>query len=205
MAAKASLVFPMLLVFPLFALVRFRSGRALWQAVAVTAFMALLVLLQYLYVFETGSEQTIYKAAGFVGEANSHVRIDLFHVWSHYSHDVPLSIAASCVFPLVALVAYGRRLIDYDLVRYALALMAVSIAIFAIFTETGVREFHGNFIWQAMVANYLLFLTVLIRVWTLWSYRREPVRSVAVAGAFTAHVLAGFAFLVYYFANGTYF
>jgi hypothetical protein len=204
-AAKPSFVLVLLVIFPLAALVRFRRSAATLEAWAACAFMALLVGLQYLYIYETDSEDRIYEAAGFAGEAGSDVRIDPFHVWGHLADNVPLSLLASTAFPIVALIVYRGRLLAYDLVRYALALMAVALAMFATFSETGVREFHGNFAWQAMVCNYILFLVVLVRVHALWG--EEPVTRgrIAVAVAFLAHVVAGVVFLGYYVAERTYF
>ncbi len=204
-AAKPSFVLCVLVVFPPFVLARFGLRRPFWEALAAMAFLALLVGAQYLYIFQTSSETAIYHAAGFAGDANSHVRIQPFHVWSHYSESVPLSLLASLFFPLVTLATYRRLLLQSELVRYALALSAVGVVIFATLAETGVREFHGNFAWQAMMCNYVLFLAVLIRVWELGRVRRMTIRRAAVGLSFGAHVVAGVVFLVYYFAKGTYF
>jgi hypothetical protein len=202
--AKPSFVFPLLVVFPLAALVRFRLSRDFWKAAGACAFIAALVLGQYLYIYKSGATEEIYKVAGFGGEAQSQVKIDPFRVWSHFSPNIPLSLLASLAFPLVALAAYRRRLWDYDLFRYAAALMGVSLLIFVLLKETGIREFQGNFAWQAMICNYILFLAVLIRAWTLGAFRERDRRSLVVAGAFGAHVVAGVAFLSYYLIHGHY-
>lgn len=203
--AKPSFVFAVLAVFPLMALARFRFGARLWKAAGVSAVIALFVGLQYLYIYKSGATEEVYRLAGFGGEAQSEVRLDPFNVWSHFSPNIPLSLLASLAFPLVAVAAYPRQIASYDLVRYSAALMAASVVIFSLFTETGVREFQGNFAWQAMVSNYILFLVVLIRVWSLESFHRVDARSVAVSVAFAAHVVSGLVFLAYYLANGTYF
>jgi hypothetical protein len=203
-AAKPSFAFAFLVAFPLAALVRFRRSRELWDAWGLTAFIAAVALLQYLSIYKTGALETIYRAAGFAG-ADSHIKIDPFHVWSHYSSNIPLSLAASLVFPLVALAVYRRRLVEYDLVRYAAALFAASLVIFMLFTETGVRQFHANLEWQVFVSNYILFLAVLIRVWVLRDRSPSRLATGAVGTAFATHVIAGLGFLSYWFAKGTYF
>lgn len=204
-AAKPSFVLALIVVFPVAAIIRFKRGRATLEALALCFWMALLVGLQYLYIYETGSEQRIYRAAGFAGEAASKVRLDPFHVWSHYSSNVPLSLLASIAFPVVAVVVYRRRLLADALVRYGLALAAAGLIIFVALSETGVREFHGNFAWQAIVCNYLLFLVVLVRVGALWTEPPVSRGRILVAVTFLAHVAAGVAFLAYYLSKGTYF
>jgi hypothetical protein len=202
-AAKPSFVLPLVVVFPIAALIRFRGSRETWEAWGLTAFMAALLVGQYLYIYETDSGAKLQEAAGLVTTVPSHVRIDPFHVWSHYSSSIPLSFLASFAFPLVAVVAYGRRLLEYDLARYALALLGVSLAIFILFTETGSREFDGNFGWQVIVSSYVAFLAILVRVWDL-RYLRPPVVEGLVWLAFAAHVVAGGVFLHYYFVHHSY-
>jgi hypothetical protein len=204
-AAKPSFVFPLLVVFPLAALTRFRLRPALWKAVGACVLITAALVTQYIYIYESGATERIYRYSAYGGEATSHVTIDVLRVWSHFSENIPLSLLASFAFPLVALAVYRRRLWDYDLVRYAAALTAVSIVIFALLKETGVREFQANFAWQAMISNYMLFLTVLVRLWSLGTFQRWSARSATVAGTFAAHVAAGIAFLTYYFVNGSYF
>jgi len=202
-AAKPSFVLPLVVVFPIAALIRFRGSREMWEAWGLTAFMAALLVGQYLYIYETDSGAKLQEAAGLVTTVPSHVRIDPFNVWSHYSPSIPLSFLASFAFPLVALGAYGRRLLEYDLARYALALLGVSLAIFILFTETGSREFDGNFGWQVIVASYVAFLVILVRAWDL-RHVRPPVVEAIVWLAFAAHVVAGGVFLHYYFVHHSY-
>lgn len=201
--AKPSFVLPLVVIFPIAALIRFRGSRETWEAWGLTAFMAALLVGQYLYIYETDSGQKLQEAAGLISTVPSHVRIDPFNVWSHYSSSVPLSFLASFAFPLVALVAYGRRLLEYDLVRYALALLAVSLAIFILLTETGSREFDGNFGWGVIVSSYVVFLATLVRVWDL-RYERPAVVAGILWAAFAAHLAAGGLFLHYYFAHHSY-
>jgi hypothetical protein len=201
--AKPSFVLAMIVVLPIAALIRFRASRELWRAWGLVAFMALLVVGQYLYIYKTGSGEKLQEAAGLVSTVPSHLRIDPFHVWSHYSSNIPLSFLASFLFPLVALAIYGRRILEYDLVRYAFALLVVSLAIFILLTETGSREFDGNFGWQVIISSYIAFLVTLIRVWDL-RYERAVALQAVVWTAFAAHVVAGALFLHYYFAHHSY-
>jgi hypothetical protein len=201
--AKPSFVLALVVVLPIAALIRFRGSKELWRAWGLTAFMGLLLVGQYLYIYKTGSGEKLQEAAGLVSTVPSHVRIDPFHVWSYYSDSIPLSFLASFAFPLVALVVFGRRLLEYDLVRYAFALLAVSLAIFILFTETGSREFDGNFGWQVIVSSYIAFLVTLIRVWELRG-ARAPELEALVWVAFAAHLVAGGIFLHYYFVHHSY-
>src|SRR5947208_17174392 len=99
--AKPRFVLAVVVVLPSAAAVRFRGSREMWRAWGLTAFTALLLVGQYLYIYKTGSGDKLQQAAGLVSTVPSHVRVDPFHVWSHYSSSIPLSFLASFAFPLV--------------------------------------------------------------------------------------------------------
>ncbi|MEA2396753.1 MAG: hypothetical protein QOK25_309 [Thermoleophilaceae bacterium] len=201
--AKPSLVLAFLLAFPVAAVRRFGWRQpALRGAALLVAASAALLAAQYVYVY--AADPAVAHLFG-ADARPSHVGVAPFRVWGRLSDDVPLSLLASLAFPLVAGVVYRRRLLDSDMVRYAVALASAGIVLFALLEETGPRLLHGNFAWQATVADYLLFLAVTIQVARLWSRRqRLGGGDLAVAVAFLAHVAAGIWFLYRWRHTGTY-
>lgn len=194
-AIKPSFAMVTLVVFPLACLTQFGWDARLRRALYACAGVAVLIGLQYLYIFEVGDD------------TGSGVTLDPFAVWSFYSTNIPWSLLASLAFPLVALAAYRRRLWRFDFFRYAAALTAVAIAMFVVLAETGLRAFDGNFMWQAVVCVYVLFLSTIIGVLRIWleSGARSAgarVAVVAVTAAFLAHVAAGIGYLAYYLETG---
>lgn len=200
---KPSLVLAFLLAFPLLAARRFswrsRAGRG---AVGLLALAVALLAAQYAYVYFIAPDAG--HVAG-VETATSSVTIAPGRVWRGLSASVPLSFLASFAFPLAALAAYRRRLLESDAVRYALVLAAGALIIFGLLAETGPRALHGNFGWGVIVANYILFLAVLVQVARLWSPRARPAfADVAVALVFAAHIGAGVWFLHVWWHTGSY-
>jgi hypothetical protein len=200
--AKPSLVLAFVPVFPIAAWARLRHDPvALRRALLLVAGAVALLGAQYAYVYAADPVSEHLYAA----DAPSHVRVAPFDVWGALSSNVPLSIAASLAFPLAALAAYGRSLARSDMVRYAGGLTIAAVALFALLEEAGPRKLHGNFAWQADVANYLLFLAVAVQVVRLWPVTRRPrPRDWLVALALLAHVAAGAWFLYRWWRTGTY-
>jgi hypothetical protein len=187
--AKPSFTFCFLPIFPIAALLRFGWGTpAFWRAVGVTAAIGAAVLLQYVYIYVVKPEGT--------GMANDgSLALGPFDVWSYYSTSIPFSLLASYVFPIVALALGGRRIAGNLGVQLALAMTVVGLVEFALIKETGSRMFDGNFLWQAIVATYMLFLALVAATlrWiraTGWSWRNG-----LVTIAFLAHVVAGLVYL----------
>ena len=90
------------------------------------------------------------------------MKISLFSVWSHYSPNIPLSLVASTLFPLTYVCLYWRKATKNLLFSYSSILLIVSIIIYSVFSETGPREFHGNFGWGRAICNYILFAVTLL-------------------------------------------
>jgi hypothetical protein len=190
---KPSLMFCFIPIFPIAALLRFGWGTPpFWRAVGVTAAAGLAVLLQYLYIYVVKPEGTGMQNDGSIALAP-------LDVWHAYTKSVWLALLASYVFPLVALAAGGRRVAGNLGVQFALAMTVVGVIEFAVLKETGSREFDGNFLWQAIVTTYLLFLAIVAATlrWvraTGWTWRNG-----LVTLAFLAHVVAGFLYLYGWF------
>lgn len=194
--AKPSLVLCLFPVFPIAAAIRFgRSGTTL-RAWALIAAGMLMLALQYVY---------IYVAGPGVEDSSSSVIVDPLAVWHLYTREIPRALLASYLFPVVALVLGGRRVWRSEAVRYALALATSGLLEFCLLSETGARRGDGNFLWQAAITNYLLFLTIVSALipWLAASRRRDP-RLVLIGVAFAAHVWAGLHYLDHWFSTGTF-
>jgi hypothetical protein len=186
-AAKPSFALCWLMVFPAAVLLRERRVAALAGPVAVCLAGGLLLVAQYLYVYVLGG--------GDPDAATDGVRIAPLHTWSYYSHDIVWSFVASYAFPLAALALGGRGVRDALAVRYALALAAVGLGWFAVMAETGHREYHGNFMWQAIVTNYVLFAAILGAVLQWLRESRFGWRQTVVLFVFALHVAGGLHYL----------
>jgi hypothetical protein len=190
---KPSLMFCFIPVFPIAALLRFGWGTPpFWRAIGITVAAGAAVLAQYLYIY-------VAKPEGTGMQNDGSVALGPLDVWHAYTKSIPLALLASYVFPLVAVVVGGRRVLGNLGVQLALAMALVGVVEFALLKETGSRQFDGNFLWQAIVTTYLLFLALVAATtrWvraTGWSWRNG-----LITLAFLAHVVAGFLYLYGWF------
>jgi len=89
------------------------------------------------------------------------VKIGWLHVWNEFSPNILLSIVNSLLIPIAFLIGYPHVIKNDRRIQYALCLLVTGLLIFSIFYETGGREFHGNFFWQTIIANFMLHFVVL--------------------------------------------
>ncbi|MDW7694852.1 hypothetical protein R9C00_08865 [Flammeovirgaceae bacterium SG7u.111] len=148
---KPSFFFCVAMVYPLFLLSSFRFKRAFWLGLVPVVVGILGVGIQYYFLYASGPE-----AAELLSGEGGGVKIAPFHIWNYYSKNILLSILFSFPLPLFFFVLYRKKLRQERLFFYALALLGAAVFIFAFFSETGRREYHSNFIWQAIVASYVL-------------------------------------------------
>jgi hypothetical protein len=94
-------------------------------------------------------------------DSSSGVAIGLFTVWAHYSPNIPLAFLGSIFFPIVYFGFYWRSLIKSLLFKYSVTLLALAVVVFSVLIETGSRKYHGNFAWQYIVANYILYMVII--------------------------------------------
>ncbi len=130
-----------------------RSLTRIWPLAVAGLFLA----LQYYLIFRL--------QVGNLYQGESGVTIAPFEVWSYYSRNIPLSIVASILFPLVYLLMHRDDLRKHLILRYSLLLYVASLAMMSLLSESGPRRYHGNFFWQSYICAHLLFLataTILV-------------------------------------------
>lgn len=190
---KPSYCFVFLIVFPVFALWRFGLSNKSLAAILLACFVGTLVLLQYLYIYKYATVFDLYAKRGPSG-----VKIDFLKVWRSFSQNILLSLLASLVFPLVSLALYYKSLIANLLYRYAAVSFVVALTVFMVLAESGGREFHGNFGWQVIISNFLLFLVTLTEI--AKRHQFSPLASNRFKCAFGA-LLGHYAFGLVYLAK----
>jgi hypothetical protein len=123
---------------------------------------------------------------------SSGLSIHPFQVWGAYSPNIPLSILASISFPLFYTFIYWKDVKKDTLLQYAWLLFISGIIIFSLLVQNGDQESSGNFIWQCIAANYLLFMGVLSRLIPKLIHNPKPVwRQIVVSVIFALHFISG--------------
>ncbi len=135
----------------------------------------ILVIIQYLVLFARN-----WESAGTLSGDDGGVAINFLHVWSHYSDHIIWSIFLSLDFPIFFILFNKKTAFKYKHFFYSASLLVFGLLMFAFLTETGSRQFHCNFIWQAIVANYIFYwvcLNIFLKTcFEKYSYKGEKAR-----------------------------
>jgi hypothetical protein len=192
--AKPSFILCFLPVFPLFAFTRFGRDQRMWRAILLASAILGMLGLQYLYVY-------VVDPSGSSTTSSSGIKIAPLVVWNSYTSDIPRAILASYLFPIVALML-GRKVVwQRCSVRYAAALAAVGLVEYALLAEGGARAMEGNFTWQAIVTQYILFLALVAALFPWLRSRPWGIRQTIIALVFGVHVWAGIHYLAHWFTT----
>ncbi len=181
---KPSYFMVFVMVFPLFALIRFRLSKAFFLSLIIPVVGGAAIILQSRLAFYSGGEHAPLK-------------IIPFHVWSHWSQNIPLAFLSSEAFPLAFLVLYFKEIQRSLLLSYAYVTFAIGLLVFIFITESGYKQFDGNFSWQVIVCNYILFLAVSISFFKMLFLKtdRDKKDSLLLI-IFVLHILTGCLYLL---------
>jgi hypothetical protein len=194
--AKPSFYFALAPIYPLMLITQHGLGRKLWLHVWPVAVGAVCVGIQYYLLYNLQIGNTF-------GD-DSQIVIRPFEVWSLHSRNIPVSIVASILFPLTYFTLFFRKAWRDLLLRYAALLFLLSLTIMALVSETGTRQRHGNFFWQAYVCNYLLFVSVALRLLQQLSVNARPdTRSLVLLVVLGLHAISGVAYIVKVFLTSS--
>lgn len=117
-----------------------------------------------------------------------------FAAWRLYSGNLPVSMAASFAFPIIATLTIWRNARDQGALAMAWLVLVIAVVQAILFAETGDRMYHFNFIWGAMVANFVLFVVCLTELFRQRLTR--PVGFTISLFVLGAHVLFGIVYLI---------
>jgi hypothetical protein len=185
---KPNFYFVFCLMYPLMLFKSFGLKKEFWLNLIPLVIGSILLAVQYYLIYKLGFTS--------IGEEKSGVGIGLFTVWSILSTNIVLSLLASILFPLAFLCVYWRDLLKNMLLQYAFLSFFIAVIIFCVLIETGPRLFDGNFFWQCVVCNYILFLVVSLMFY-------EKIRSLGmtkwyntiISVCYVLQVVSGFVYL----------
>lgn len=183
-------------VFPLMALIKFKLRKEFFLCLIPVVFGFALIILEYIAIYKFGS----YGRAG-----ESSIAIEPFGWWRVYAEYISISFLISVAFPLSYLLFYFNRVKDQPFLYYAYLLFSAATGIMIIFVEKGPRETDGNFFWQIIAANYILFLAVAIDFTKhLLRERKLNIRDMIIASVFALHLFSGWIYLAKMLFRGNY-
>lgn len=183
---KPSFFICLLPVYSLALLIKFKFSKAFWLGMIPMAIGTLLLLGQYLYIFEISSPVEAGTEEGIV--------IRPFYVWSLHSSNLLWSFFATLAFPLTVAIFYWKTAKQEFKWRYVWGLFGFGFMILILVAETGERAAHGNFFWQVLIINYLLFL-VSVGIVLPQFKKGFGYKEIITSAVFALHVLTGFVYL----------
>lgn len=173
---KPSFFFVLVTAFPLFFFLNHRFCRSLVAVILICmAGMAALLLIKH-YVYSGSGSQVVIKP---------------FEAWKIWSTNIPLSLLASIAFPVTVLLLYSRKIIKDKLMQYAWLSFVSGLVVYILLNESGERAIHGNFSWQTIVFNFILFLSTIIFLLK----QKTDLKSKMAFTVFAIHVAAGIVFI----------
>ncbi len=185
---KPSFLFAFIPVFPLMVLAQKGWRRDFWLSLLISIVLFGALLLEYYIIYILENEDIKEKTS---------VIIAPFEVWSYWSTNLPLDILVSILFPITVTLLFWKEVIQSDYIRYAAFLFLIAAFVGATFMETGSRAYHGNFNWQVIITNYILFL-----VFSLFAAHKikllglKNFKSVIMILVYLAHLGSGFIYLL---------
>ncbi|WP_020532745.1 hypothetical protein [Flexithrix dorotheae] len=203
---KPSFVFCFIIIYPLWLWWKTGFSNRLLKGIIIVVISIFLILSQYaiLYFYPESKEALSGNTGG--------VKVTLFHVWGKYSENIFISFLLSIPFPIAVLSKYHKAAFKSDLFLYALGLFLAGIMIFSVLTETGAREFHGNFMWQTVVCNYLFYLSCLVIFLQESQFiqnfpnklMKQPTPDKLIILIFSIQFITGLGYLLRLFIRGSY-
>lgn len=150
--AKPHFFFVFAVVYPMLLINRIGINKKFWLNVS-PVIIGVFILGAQFYLLTSGARLNI---AGGVRQ----IAIDPFLVWSAYSSNIPISIVASYIFPLLYISLYPKHLLQNLFLKYAALCSIVALCSYSLFIEKGRFLYHGNFGWTTVLCNYILFMVV---------------------------------------------
>jgi hypothetical protein len=171
---------------------------ALLTSICAAAFVG----VQSLYIFTSDASARLYRALDI---QLGGVRIAPLYVWHLYSGNVVLSMLASNVLTITAVLVWRRRLIRWRPFQFALLLYGVGLAIWILLALRGQAAYAADFLWQMVPCTMLLYLTIVALMWRrLFDRSRVGPAEAAVLGAMALQVVTFVRYIDIYLRTGIY-
>jgi hypothetical protein len=189
---KPSFIFVILPVFSIVALFKDGLKAIFWRKMLPIFAGACFVVIEYIFIYQLNPIKD-----------ESSVAIHPFYVVFHSISKHPIisfiglivSLISSYFFPLI-LSYFDKSFSKDNMVRYAVALLAVGHLIYWLFIETGQRMTDGNFWWQILPCTYIIF-TLALAYGIKYIFNEENKKKVKlIIIAYGMHIIAGLIYLV---------
>lgn len=146
-----------------------------------------------------------------VMQTNNNVKFETiiapFSVWKLASDNkVLISFLLSFAFPITYLLLNIKTAFRKIEINFAIFLNIFSLIIYIFLAETGERFYHGNFIWQCFISNFILFTVVMINYLNdINKSKLLNFKNITLLFFFLAHLYSGYIYIYKLFVFKNYF
>jgi len=182
------------LVFPLFALMKFGFSKTFFKIIGVHIIFGLVIIAQFIY--------TLYlsKSGAVANYEDVQIVIAPFKAWSKITRSIPISFVLWSSFPVLFLFFYYKKIRDKGMIQYASAFFLVGFLIFILLneqTKTGANVGAVNFLWQAIIVQFILFVVCFKEHLIILNNREYfKKKDYVLFGIQFYYVFAGFMYLI---------
>lgn len=182
---KPSFLFCFIPAFPLFTLIQEKKiSRKVLAAAGISGALFAFILLEKFLIFNWDP----MNGELYTESEKSQVVIAPLKVWLYFSDQPIFDFISSFPLLIAFLILWKKEAFQSNFFNFSLLNLVFAILVYAIFAETGFREYHGNFYWQIPISLFLNNLSICLLV--LKEYLAFPKRS-----QFSFYILFGIFFL----------
>jgi hypothetical protein len=184
-------------IIPLMAIWAFFSGKTRFDKVKLSVYFLCaigfaVISAEYFLIYIINK-----PSSGSNHSQNSSVSIEPFAVWKYYSSSILISVITSFLFPVLFFILTKGDILKDKLVKFSTLNCLAGLLIFVLLIEGGAGKYDGNFGWQMIIGNYLLFFILSIKFLLLSATGKITTVKVKILGtALLLHIGCG---VVYFF------
>ncbi|SFF28390.1 hypothetical protein [Thermoflexibacter ruber] len=200
---KPSFIFIFLPSFFILGIIHYQTKQKLIAITAIVFLLGLMLLVEYYIIYEMSLTTDNSSNRNGIG-------LGFFKVWNRYSNNILREILISIAFPILFIYLYYQKLKNSIYFQYTILAFIIAFLIAILIHETGTRMYHGNFFWQLIIANYILFLVIGSFLWreiieknTLRDILKSP-KLLLVLVCYLAHLGSGFLYIFKIFYSESY-
>jgi len=188
---KPSFLFAFIPAFSLILLISegFKS-RKFWVGVSIAFSIFILIIVEYYIIYEVDFYHQVYN------QPKTNIIVKPFYILALFNQNVLTAIYLSLLFPITCVIFFEKEIKSNISLQYTLLLFLFAFIIGVLFIEEGARAGHGNFTWQIIFVNYIVFL-----VFALLAYERIKYlgylhyKSIILIVVFIWHILSGWLYI----------
>jgi hypothetical protein len=158
---KPSFLFCFIPALPIYTLITQKKiNSKVLQAAGISSILFVLILIEKYLIFNWDPMISIL----YTSKEQSQVILAPMKVWLFFSDQPVFDFLSSFPLLILFLSFWRKEAFKSSFFSFSLILLVFSLLVYGLFSETGFREYHGNFYWQIPIALLLTNLSIVLFV-----------------------------------------